>query len=242
MSNDIVTAGIIIIGNEVLTAKITDLNGPYLIQQLNQHGIDVMDMRTIRDDLNTIADCVHDMASHLTYVFTSGGIGPTHDDLTIRGVAMGLKKTMERNAELEKALRLFWGPNASDTQLGLADVPENTQITFHRKGFPVLRTDNVFMLPGVPSFLRACYETLAPSLRQGTTMHTKRLYIRADETAIATPLAHVQQLYPDVAIGSYPTYESTEYQVLVTLDSRDPIVLNQAYQSLIGILNVPWFT
>src|SRR5438105_3824130 len=149
------TAAIIVIGNEILSGKTRDENSVFLAHELRSLGVDVRKILVIPDDLQTIAFEVRNSSSAHDYVFTTGGVGPTHDDLTMHGIAGAFDRKVRRNPELEAALRGYYSQELVEPNLLMADVPEDAQL-ISRPGmwFPVVVVNNVYIFPGVPEILQ----------------------------------------------------------------------------------------
>lgn len=215
------TAAVVIIGNEVLTGKVQDENGPFLIRALRTRGIRLKEMRTIDDDVDTIVDSVQTLAPAVEYLFTTGGIGPTHDDLTLSAMARAFQCPMIRHAELVRRIHERYGAAPGEAKLRLAEVPERASVDLDSAGLvPVIQLDNVFVLPGVPSLMRMCFARLSPRLC-GTAFYTGHLLLDTSETAIADHLRSVQEQHPDVVVGSYPRIDRTGWLVKVTVDGTE---------------------
>lgn len=219
------SAAAIIIGNEILSGKFTDENGPWLARRLRAIGVDLHRIVVIPDDIEVIADTVRAMASQHTHVFTSGGVGPTHDDITFEGIAKAFGVPIERHPEIEAALRKHMGDNCTPAALRMADIPSGTRLV--GDGFPVLVCRNVVILPGVPTYFRRKFDLFAKTL-EGVPVQTIRLKTTMKESMIAAILSEASVRWPDVDIGSYPRVEETPPCVFVTLDSRDSTQLDQA--------------
>src|SRR4051812_17365754 len=157
-------AAAVIIGNEVLTAKVEDANGPHLIRRLRDLGILLRSVETVTDDVDAIVDAVARARSKAEYVFTSGGIGPTHDDVTVRAVALALGRQVVRLPEMVELIRKR-SDHLTEEALRLADAPEGA-VLLPQEGtwFPVLTVDNTFLLPGVPQLFKLQLETVLKRL------------------------------------------------------------------------------
>jgi molybdenum cofactor synthesis domain-containing protein len=214
------TAAVLIIGNEVLSGKVEDRNAPYLIKRCREVGIELRLVLTITDDLDSISRWVKELSSSHDYVFTTGGIGPTHDDLTLEGVALGLGRRVVRHREMADVLRSHYGARTTEEALRMADLPEGTRVTPVGPGVPpLLHVENVFLFPGFPELLEAQFPTASLFLDGADPVVTLRIYVSQPEVAVAAALRAVQALFPDVAIGSYPKLQAPGYRVLLTLDS-----------------------
>ena len=226
------TAALLIIGAEILSAKIDDENAPFLLRALRARGIGVVEIRTIGDDIDAIATAVGALAPQVDYLFTTGGIGPTHDDVTVAGVARGLGKKIVRNAELVRWLRRRCGENVLPALLKMTDIPEGSRVVLSEDGFvPAIQTGNTFVFPGVPSLMRLCFARIADGLT-GAAFFTQALQLDVAESTVAEVLATVQREYPTVAIGSYPRFDQPGYRVKITLDGRDHDAVMLALEAL----------
>jgi molybdopterin-biosynthesis enzyme MoeA-like protein len=161
-------------------------------------------------------------------VFTSGGVGPTHDDVTLRAVADAFGMEVVRNPELERLLRAGYGDNLHERDLVMADIPAGARLEYGpgrpggemRAPWPVIAVRNVFVLPGVPSIFRRKFEAMRELFRAGP-IHGRALYSRAGEGYIAGALDEAVAAFPEVEIGSYPHPEARDYRVKITIDGRD---------------------
>lgn len=226
----------VIIGNEVLTAKVKDENGPHLIKRLREVGIPLRAVETVQDDVDAIVDAVSRARLKSRYVFTSGGIGPTHDDVTVRAVALAMGRPVVRLPEMVELLHK-WSADGNVTPEGmrLADAPEGA-VLLPQEGtwFPVLAVEDIYMLPGVPQLFRMQLETVLLRLR-GTPVHLVSLFLRLGESEIAAALDRVALDMPHVAIGSYPVFDrGLDYRVKVTVEATDPAQVDDAVGRLIG--------
>jgi molybdenum cofactor synthesis domain-containing protein len=230
------TAGILIIGNEILSGKIVDTNSPYLCQELRELGVDVERILTIPDLTEVIASEVRAMSQSYDFVFTSGGIGPTHDDLTIEGVAAAFGRNVENNKTLEERLRQAIGDDLTESQLKMAKLPEGaTLIDSGDKWFPLVVVENVYIFPGIPEALRKKFESVRDRFH-GTPYILRRVYVKQYETQIVQVLNELLEEFPDLALGSYPKIREESFSVLLTLESRDEGYLQRALDSLLARL------
>jgi molybdenum cofactor synthesis domain-containing protein len=227
-------AAAVIIGNEVLTAKVVDANGPLLIRRLRETGIALRSMEIVLDDVDAIVDAVNRARARAAYVFTSGGIGPTHDDVTVRAVALALGRQVVRLPEMEALIRQKYD-HVTEQAMRLADAPEGAVLmTQEGTWFPVLTVDNVFLLPGVPQLFKIQLETVLSRLG-GKPVYLRSLYLRLGEGAIAGVLDRVALAMPHVAIGSYPVFDpSLDYRVKVTVEAEEPGPVEDAVARIRG--------
>jgi molybdenum cofactor synthesis domain-containing protein len=226
-------AAVIIIGNEILSGKFADENGPFLITELRERGVRLVRLVTI----DAIADEVLRCSELADIVITTGGVGPTHDDLTFEGVAQAFGVGVELNAELVAIMERFGLP-LHDANLRMATVPSGTELVHDPSvGFPVVQVRNVYVLPGIPKLVRLKFAAIAPRLK-GTVLHTDRVYVDDWESGIATALGDIVNAFPTVEIGSYPRSGEGPFRTLLTLESEDAQAVEQAVASMRASL--PW--
>jgi molybdenum cofactor synthesis domain-containing protein len=207
-------AAVLLIGDELLSGKVRDENGFALAQWLRRRGIRLVEICTVGDDLDEIGAALLRLCPRADLVFTSGGVGPTHDDRTLEAIARATKRPLVRNAEMEAQLRLYYGERINDAALRMSDLPEGTLLRA-MPGWPVLRLDldaRVYILPGVPGLLRAKLEHLEAiegELPSGEGWHLEVLHTSLDESKLAALLDAVVAEFPEVEIGSYPRWSRT---------------------------------
>jgi molybdenum cofactor synthesis domain-containing protein len=230
------TAAILVIGDEVLSGKVVDENAAFLIRELRDLGVDLRRVLVIPDVIDEIAQETRSLSARCDFVFSSGGVGPTHDDVTMEGVAQAFDRKVVRHPELERLLRDFYGPALCERNLRMADVPEGaTLIAADHKSWPVCAVENVFVLPGVPLILRRKFLAIRERFRDAP-FHLRAVYLNADEGAIAGHLDEVHHGFPDVHVGSYPRIDVPDYRIKVTLDGRDAERVDAARDALVQLL------
>lgn len=226
------TAGIVIIGDEILTGKFVEENAAFLIGELRSLGVDLRRITTIPDDLADIADTVTRDAGRFDHVFTSGGVGPTHDDVTIQAIAVGFGVGVARHPELEAKVRGYWGDKLVEANLRLADVPDGAELVYGKDAvWPVVCLRNVYILPGVPALFRRKFVDIRDRFRSATVT-TARLYVDADEGDIAAAMTAVATAFASVKIGSYPRFSETAFRVLITFEGSDRNLVAAAHEDL----------
>ncbi|MBK9070091.1 MAG: competence/damage-inducible protein A [Myxococcales bacterium] len=226
------TASAVIIGDEILSGKFADENGPFLVAELRALGVDLRRITVLPDVVGEIADAVAAEAAKHTYVFTSGGVGPTHDDVTMAGIARAFGVDVVRDPTLEQLVRQHWGERLAAANLRLAEVPSGTTLlTNGDPGWPVMRFRNVFILPGVPSLFRRKFAALAPTL-VGAPMCTERLIVRCDEGTLADDLTAVAAAFPHLQFGSYPRFDEASFHVIITIEGRDRAAVAASHAEL----------
>jgi len=231
------TAGIIVIGNEILSAKTVDENSVYLARELRNLGVEVRRIVVIPDEQDIIAEEVRGSSRAYDYVFTTGGVGPTHDDLTIAGIAQAFGVAPKRNAQLEAVLRGYYSAELVEPNLRMADVPEGAHLVgAPGMWFPVVAMKNVYIFPGVPEILRRKFDRIKEMFRE-EPFHLREVYLRADEGQIASILHEVLARFPVLLLGSYPYFNNPYYSIKLTLESKDAGYLEAAHRMLLEELS-----
>jgi molybdenum cofactor synthesis domain-containing protein len=230
------TAGIIVIGNEILSGKVTDTNSPFLTRELRRLGVTVRRILTIPDELDDIAAAVAEFHRVYDVVFTSGGVGPTHDDVTMEGVARGLGRKVLRHPAIEGKIREFFKDKVNDARLKMSEVPEGTELIVDgRLGFPTIKCENVYILPGIPEILEQKFEALRDRFA-ASPYHLRVVYTREGEGTIAEHLNATLAAFPELLLGSYPKLGDPEYAVKLTLESKDEGYVGRALAHLLSLL------
>ncbi len=216
------TAAIVVIGNEILTGKFADENSPYLVQRLRELGVTVRRIAVIPDTFRAIGDEVRRSSDEHDLVFTSGGVGPTHDDITMESIARGFGVPLETRGELVDVLRRKLTSPVNEAALRMTQVPQGAE--FWWDGgliFPLVVMRNVHILPGVPSILKLKFEAVAHRFRQIPSLHSARVVTREREIQIAARLEEALVRFPGIEIGSYPRYDEGPMHVIVTIEGVD---------------------
>jgi molybdenum cofactor synthesis domain-containing protein len=217
-------AAILLIGNELLSGRVVDENLGFIARQLWDLGVPVREAMIVRDEVEPIAEAVRRLSGRHDYLFTSGGVGPTHDDVTIDGVARAFDLDVVEHEELARPIHARFGERVTDSHLRMARVPAGAVLEAGGSGaWPTVRVRNVYLLPGVPAILRRKFEKLKQRFAQAR-FHRVVLSVCAEEASIAPSLARTAARCPDVEIGSYPDRDG----VVVTLESADPERLDVA--------------
>jgi molybdenum cofactor synthesis domain-containing protein len=230
------TAGILVIGNEILSGKVVDTNSPFLARELRELGVDLERILVIPDVVETIAREVRAMSDAYDHVFTSGGVGPTHDDLTMDGVAKAFGVPLAVNRIMAERIERAQGRPPNESQLKMATIPAGAQlIDAGDLWFPVIVVENVHILPGIPELLKRKFLSVRERFR-GVPFELKRVYLAQRESDIAEHLNATLREYPETLMGSYPRTGEGDWSVLVTLESRDGDYLMRALGSLLARL------
>ncbi len=230
------TAGVVIIGNEVLSGKTQDTNSYFLCHQLRQLGVEVQKISTIPDDVELIGTEVSDFSRRFDLVFTTGGVGPTHDDVTIEGIARGFGVKVIRHPEIERRMRQRLGADINETRLRMANVPEGAELLVTEALFaPVIKLHNVFIFPGIPRILEERFDSIKELFREAPYF-LRTVYVKYGEGVIATVLNELLARFPELLLGSYPVLDIPDYKVKVTLESKDSGYLERALESFVASL------
>ena len=205
-----VTAAVLIIGNEILSGRTKDANLPFLGTELNLMGIQMREARVVADIEEEVIDAVNTLRAKYDYVFTTGGIGPTHDDITSACVAKAFGQKLIRHPEAERIMRermIQMGVEATEARLKMAETPEFAELIDNPvSGAPGFRVENVYVMAGVPRIMRAMFEGAKGQLEGGVTLIAVTVGSFVPEGQIATELSLLQDAYPDLDIGSYPFF------------------------------------
>jgi len=229
-------AAILLIGNELLSGKVEEQNARYLVRELRDLGVVVSRIEVIPDDTGDIAATARLLSERFDLVFSSGGVGPTHDDVTLPAMAAAFGMSMMRNPELEALLRASFGARLHERDLRMADIPDGARLEYGPRGpgstWPVVVVRNIWVLPGVPEIFRRKFETVRELFRTAP-IFARALYSREGEGPIAAALDAVVAEFPTVEIGSYPHLGAPDYKVKITLDGRESAVVDAALGSLV---------
>ncbi len=229
-------AGLLVIGNEILSGKVIDTNSPYLARELRELGVDLERILTIPDEVDLIASEVRAMSASYDYVFTSGGIGPTHDDMTLEAVARAFDRPIVENASMVERMERAQGKPPNESQRKMAMIPENAVlIDSGDLWFPVVVVENVHIFPGIPELLQKKFQSIRERFR-GIPFHLRRVFVTLREHDIAHSLNDLLGEFPELMLGSYPRIGEEHYRVLLTLESRDRGYLERAIASLLDRL------
>ncbi|MEM8934558.1 MAG: competence/damage-inducible protein A [Acidobacteriota bacterium] len=231
------TAAALIIGNELLTGKIDDVNVVVLARELFGLGIRMRRVIVCPDEIEVIVDDLRDLSAAHDYVFTSGGVGPTHDDVTMEAVARAFDRPLVRSAELERLLRGYFGDRVTEGHLRQADVPEGSDLVSTASvRWPTVRMRNVFVLPGLPEVFRMKMPLLREVLDGGPPFRSLAVPTASDEGVLAPILSALDARFPAVDIGSYPLWGDGPVRVRVTFDGRDAVAVEQAAEAFVAAL------
>jgi molybdenum cofactor synthesis domain-containing protein len=208
----IVTAAVLVIGNEILSGSVQDENIAYIARGLNDIGIRLKEVRVVPDDHQEIADALNALRNRYDYVFTTGGIGPTHDDITAESVALAFGRKVGYHPEAYRRLETFYaqrGQEFTDGRKRMTLAPEGAELVNNEVMIaPGLKVDNVFVLAGVPRIAHAMFEATKPHLKGGDVVQSRSISTHLAEGELAEALGAIQDRFPTTDIGSYPFYNT----------------------------------
>ncbi len=227
------TAGIIIIGDEILSGKVHDVNSYFLAQELRSLGVDVKRISVISDDVETIGREVVEFSNKYDYVFTSGGVGPTHDDVTMAGIANGFNVALIEHPEIKNILLSKYSKLINSAVMKMTMVPEGSEIDFSENlRFPVISFKNVFIFPGIPEYIKNKFHFIREKFRS-SVFHLKKIYLKCYESDIAEHLNSAVENNKDVSFGSYPALGQPDYNVMITVEGKSESAFKEALDELL---------
>ena len=216
-------AALIIIGNEILSGRTKDKNLAYLAEWLNEIGIQLYEVRVIRDDEKEIIDCVNLLRKKYDYVFTTGGIGPTHDDITTESIAKAFNVELETNPEALKILQSYYKEGElNEARLKMTLLPKGAELVENPvTKAPGFKMENVFVMAGIPSIMQGMLEGAKAFLKIGNKMTSKSIDVFMPESYVAEELSKMQDNYPEVEIGSYPFNKEGQFGTSLVMRSAN---------------------
>jgi molybdenum cofactor synthesis domain-containing protein len=243
--SEIITAGIMVIGDEILSGRTKDINIGFIAEYLTNLGIDVHEVRIVADEEPAIIEALNLLRERYTYVFTTGGIGPTHDDITADSVAKAFGVGIDHHPEVVARFReRFSEADLNESRLRMARIPDGAELiqsaTILAPGFKI---GNVIVMAGVPSIMQAMMDIIAPKLKSGARMLSETILANAREGDIGGPLREIAKAHPDAMIGSYPFLdENKKGNTNLVVRSRDHDKLNAAVvavKEMLAALHAP---
>jgi molybdenum cofactor synthesis domain-containing protein len=208
---ELVTAGVLVIGDEILSGRTKDKNIGYIAEYLTALGIDLMEVRVVGDEESAVIDALNALRHRYTYVFTTGGIGPTHDDITADCVAKAFGVSIDvdpRALAIMQERLASTGTEMNDARLRMTRIPKGADLVLNKvSGAPGMWIGNVIVMAGVPSIMQAMLDEVAPKLKTGVRMLAETIRADAREGDIGTQLGEIAKANPQVAIGSYPFFD-----------------------------------
>ena len=215
------TAAIIIIGNEVLSGKVEETNSVFLIQRFRELGVRVRRVEIVPDEVDEIGRAVSAASAAHDIVITTGGVGPTHDDITMASIAQAFEVPVVRHPDLLRLVEKFFGDSATESHRSLADVPKGSHLVGHeRPPWPTVCFGNVFILPGIPKYMRARFDVFSSAFA-GPPLFHGALDAETFEAEICNPLNAIVAAHPNLEIGSYPRQEKGSWFVRITIEGSE---------------------
>ena len=239
MSKEIYTAALIIIGDEILSGRTKDANTPYVGEKLSESGVRLKEVRVIPDDPETIINTVNEMRGAHDYVFTTGGIGPTHDDITAENVAAAFGVELELNEAAYAELLAYYKDESeiTESRKKMALIPAGaTLIDNPVSGAPGIHIGNVYVMAGVPRIMQAMFDSILPTLQGGASVLSRSVTADLPESIIADGLAEIQKRDDVVAIGSYPKYQNGKFGTSLVMRGTDEVALQSCVDDVAALV------
>lgn len=236
----IVTAALVIIGDEILSGRTTELNLQYIAKRLNTLGVRLSEVRVVADKQDAIVAAVNACRAAHDYVMTTGGIGPTHDDITAAAIAAAFDRPLIRNPEIVAILEEGYkgsGLELNESRLSMADTPEGVVLIDNPvSGAPGWQIENVFVFAGVPKIMQAMFDSMTHRLTGGVPLRERSIIVDIGEGTLAAGLSNIQDNHPALSIGSYPYYRGGAFGVKLVLRGIDDAELDTAVEELLVVL------
>lgn len=232
------TAAMLVIGDEILSGRTREANAYHLAGRLGEVGIDLREIRVVPDDHAVIVAALRELSAAHTHVFTSGGIGPTHDDITADAVAEAFGVGVEVRDDARAALQAAVGPGRTltDAHLRMARIPHGAELIDNRiSGAPGFRMANVHVMAGVPAIFVAMLDAVLPQLESGLPVVSEELRFEVGEGRIADPLRDLAAEMPELSIGSYPFRDGGVFGTNIVVRGTDPALVREAMERLRAI-------
>ncbi len=232
MSNNVVTAAMIAIGDELLSGRTKDKNIAHLADMLTATGIDLMEVRIVGDEQDAIVRAVNELRPRYTYVFTSGGIGPTHDDITADAISKAFDLPCEHDQKAMDMMGAVYKDRDmefTEARMRMARMPRGaSHIRNPVSTAPGFTIGNVHVMAGVPSIFQAMLDTLLPTLETGTVLQSTAINCPYGEGTIGEDLATIQEDHKQTVIGSYPRFDGEAYSTQIVIRGREPEAIEAA--------------
>ncbi len=236
------TAAVLLIGDEVLSGRTKDKNLGFIADYLTALGIDLKEARVVADDEADIVAAVNALRARYTYVFTTGGIGPTHDDITADCMAKAFGVDISHHAEASDILLKHFatiGREPNEARMRMARIPHGATLIYNSVSkAPGFRMENVFIMAGVPKVMNAMMDEIASQLSGGIPVHSRTVRFEGGEGDIAKPLGDIQQQYPMLSLGSYPFESERGFSTNLVLRGRDEAALLAALEAVVAVVSV----
>ena len=234
------SAAIMIVGNEILSGRTQDVNVQFIAERLSMRGIKLAEVRVVRDEENAVVKAARELSQEYDYVFSTGGIGPTHDDITAQCIAKAFNTPLQINKEAERIMTEYYaakGMGMNEGRLRMARIPVGAALIDNSvSAAPGFRVKNVYVMAGVPKIMQAMFLSVEPSLAQGLPMLSDTITCSLREGDIAIELENIQKQFPDVEIGSYPVIISGGPSLSLVLRATDEKSLKPATEKTLSMV------
>ncbi len=231
-------SSLIIIGNEILSGRTQDKNTGYIAEQMTMRGVPLAEVRVVPDIEGKIIEAVNALRREYDYVFTTGGIGPTHDDITAASVAKAVGVEFERHEGAYQALLDYYGPEElTEARATMADMPRGASLIDNPvSGAPGFKIENVYVMAGVPRIMQAMLGNVINEIAQGETIFSNTVGCNLQESVVAKALGEVQARFESVDIGSYPSFRGGELTVSIVLRGTDQSAIVAATKEVLSLI------
>ena len=234
-------AVVIVIGNEILSGKTQDKNINFIATELSKIGVSLEEVRIIPDIMDKIIDTINEVRTKNDYIITTGGIGPTHDDITSEAISRAFNEDYTLHKEAEIKLRSYYktlNKEVTQSRLRMAFMPKNSKLIENpASGAPGFYIENVYVLAGIPFVMQAMLRNVISKIDEGKTFYSRNLEVFIPESEIAEKFGDFQLIYPDIDMGSYPFYKENQWGTNLVLRSQDNKLLNQVEKELKKLFN-----
>jgi|TARA_B100000315_G_C14425009_1_gene517388 molybdenum cofactor synthesis domain-containing protein len=229
-----ITASVLVIGNEILSGRTQDINLNHIATTLGEWGIQVREARVVADIEEEIVAAVNELRSRYDYLFTTGGIGPTHDDITAECIAKAFDEPLVEHPIIAKLIRARPAPDdIMESRLRMARIPQSAKLVDNATGGPPgFRVDNVFVMAGIPAVMQAMLASLDGKLKSGPVVRSRSVTAYLGESQIAAKLGEIQDDFPDVDLGSYPFFQKDRYGTSLVMRGTDEAQLDAMLEAV----------
>jgi molybdenum cofactor synthesis domain-containing protein len=243
-TQDIITAAVIVIGDEILSGRTKDKNTGYIADYMTAIGIRLREVRVVSDIEDEIVAAINALREKYDYVFTTGGIGPTHDDITADAVAKAFNVTIDVDPRAVAIMEKRYAPgDFTPARMRMARIPEGAELIRNSvSGAPGFMIGNVIVMAGVPRIMQVMLDDVTPRLKTGTKMISRTVRVERPEGIVAAGLSRVQDAHTDVQMGSYPFFQKEILGTNLVLRSSDEAKLEDAFKSIWTMLEAEGFT
>ncbi len=237
-ANTKVSAAIIVIGNEILSGRTQDINVSFLAKWLNDLGVRVREVRIIEDKEEAIVNCINEIKNNFKYIFTTGGIGPTHDDITSKSIAKTFNLSYGYHKEAYDILEKYYKPGEfNEGRKKMAKMPNQATLIYNpSSGAPGFIVENIFCLPGVPSILKSMVEGLKNKIIGGKKILSKTISVSTIESEIAKSLEDIQNKFSNIEIGSYPFFKMGKVGVSIVIRSTEKNQIDECSKQIVSFI------